>query len=64
MFYVKEKVSPTVDVKVEIHEDNVFCICPKCGKEVEIDIAKLFKDGESDLYSTYVYCVDCSKLHL
>ena len=25
MFYVKEKVSPSVDVTVDIHDDNVFC---------------------------------------
>ena len=41
MFYVKEKISPTVDVTVELHDDNVFCICPGCGCEVEIDLAKL-----------------------
>jgi hypothetical protein len=61
MFYVKEKISPTVDVTVELHDDNVFCICPGCGCEVEIDLAKLFSDGESDLYGTAVYCLNCSK---
>ncbi len=64
MFYVKEKVSSAVDVKVEIHEDNVFCNCPRCGKEVEVDIAELFSDGISDLYGTFIYCIDCSKSKL
>ena len=64
MFYVKENMSPTVDVTVELHDDNVFCVCPGCGREVEIDIAELFSDGESDLYDTSVYCADCSKAKL
>jgi len=64
MFYVKEKISPTVDLTVELHDDNVFCICPGCGCEVEIDLAELFSDGESDLYGTAVFCPNCSKSKL
>lgn len=61
MFYVKEKVSSNVGVTVEIHDDNVFCSCPECGCEVEIDLAQLFGDGECDLYGTSVFCSVCSK---
>lgn len=64
MFYVKEKVSSNLDVTVEIHDDNVFCICPECSDEVVIDLAQLFSDGESDLYGTAVYCSECSKSKL
>lgn len=64
MFYVKEKVSPSVDVTVELHDDNVFCICPECGREVEIDLVELFGNGESDLYGTSVYCRECSKVKI
>ncbi len=64
MFYVKEKVSPSVDVTVEIHDNNVFCTCPDCGSEVEIDLVELFGNGEGDLYSTSVYCSACSKSKL
>ncbi|EGQ26738.1 hypothetical protein HMPREF9372_1279 [Sporosarcina newyorkensis 2681] len=64
MFYVKEKISPAVDVTVDIHDDNVFCTCPDCGCEVNVDLAQLFLAGEGDLYSTSVYCVDCSKPRL
>lgn len=64
MFYVKEKITPTVAITVELHDDNVFCICPDCGCEVEVDLVDLFKDGESDLYGTTVYCADCSKSRL
>ncbi|HHX62250.1 MAG TPA: hypothetical protein GX707_16295 [Epulopiscium sp.] len=64
MFYVKEKVGVAVDVTVELHEDDVFCTCPECGCEVEIDLAELFSDGEGDLYGTSVYCARCSKSKL
>ena len=64
MFYVKEKVSPSLDVTVEIHDDNVFCTCPDCGCEIEIDLVELFGNGEVDLYGTSVYCSACSKSKL
>lgn len=64
MFYVKEKVNDSVEVTVEIHDDNVFCTCPGCGCEVFIDLADLFNDGEGDLYGTAVYCSKCSKSRL
>lgn len=61
MFYVKERLSDTAKIMVELHDDNVFCTCPGCGCEVQIDLADLFSDGESDLYGTSVYCPDCSR---
>ncbi|MFY9282845.1 MAG: hypothetical protein WAO56_01865 [Miniphocaeibacter sp.] len=64
MFYVKEKISPSVDVTVDLHDDNVFCICPNCGCEVEIDLVELFSKGDGDLYGTSVYCTECSKSKL
>ena len=64
MFYVKEKLSDTVEITVEIHDDNVFCTCPGCGCEVIIDLAELFSDGEGDLYGTSVYCPECSRSRL
>ena len=64
MFYVKEKINPSVDLTIDLHDDNVFCICPNCGCEVEIDLAELFRDGESDLYGTSVFCAECSKTKL
>lgn len=64
MFYVKEKINDTVEIAVEIHDDNVFCPCPECGLEVCIDLAELFRDGEGDLYGTVVYCPECSRSRL
>lgn len=61
MFYVKEKLNDTMDVSIEITDENVFCHCPLCGLEVSVDIAEIFKDGESDLFSTAVFCDECGK---
>ena len=31
MFYVKENINDTLEVTVEINDENVFCRCPRCG---------------------------------
>jgi DNA-directed RNA polymerase subunit RPC12/RpoP len=64
MFYVKEKINDVLEIKVEIHDDNVFCTCPDCGTEIGVDISELFSDGESDLYGTAIFCPDCSQSRL
>ena len=58
MFYVKYN-SDEVEVKVELNEDNVFCLCPICGKEVDVDLDSLFATG-GDLYGTSVICPECT----
>ena len=30
MFYVKENINDTLEVTVEINDENVFCHCPRC----------------------------------
>ena len=61
MFYVKGKINDSVEVSVEIHDDNVFCSCPGCGNEVRVDLSDVFVDQEGDLFSTAVYCDECSR---
>ena len=64
MFYVKEKINDALEIKVEIHDDNVFCTCRDCGAEIGVDIPELFSDGQSELYRTTIFCPDCSRLRL
>lgn len=59
MFYVKEKIGDTAEVNIEINDENVFCRCPKCGSEVQLDLAEILSDGESDLFGTSVLCGRC-----
>ncbi|MFP3153335.1 hypothetical protein LQZ18_02680 [Lachnospiraceae bacterium ZAX-1] len=61
MFYVKEQLNDAMVVSIEINDENVFCNCPHCGLEVQIDLAEVFADGEIDLFGTVVLCRDCGK---
>lgn len=55
MFYMKHRGK-----RLNIREDNVYTRCPNCGKEHAVDIQEIFRDGESDIYGTAVYCEDCA----
>jgi len=60
MFYVKTKINDETTIRTELTDENVFTICPGCGKEQLIDnLAKVFEDG-GDLFCTAVYCTECS----
>ena len=61
MFYVKERFNDSMEITVEITDENVFCYCPNCGTEVSVDIGEILSDGESDLFGTAVFCEVCSK---
>lgn len=53
MFYLKHEGK-----KLYI-EDNVLTDCAGCGKEHPVDLWDVFESG-GDLYSTYVYCHECT----
>ena len=55
-FYLKHKGE-----RLEIREDNVYTVCPKCGREHSVDLQDILSAPDADLYSTSVYCEDCSK---
>ncbi len=61
MFYVKEQINDALEVSIEINDENVFCRCPHCGLEVQVDLAEVFQDGEIDLFGTAVLCGRCSR---
>lgn len=63
MFYVKINDGEKV-IKEELTDENVFTVCPKCGKELQIDLAETFPDGEIDLFGTSIMCKECSKMLL
>jgi len=64
MFYVKEKISPAAQITIQIHYDNVFCICPECGCEINVNLVSLLSVNKAGLYDTAVFCKNCSKLKL
>ena len=61
MFYIKAKLNENVEIRVELNDDNVFTICPMCGREHSICLPE-FMDGciDFDLVSE-VYCEECSE---
>ena len=61
MFYVKENINDTLEVTVEINDENVFCRCPRCGAEVPVDFNEFFGDAEFDLFGTSICCTECSR---
>lgn len=61
MFYIKTKLPSGKTVKTEITDENVYTRCPECGREIPVDLAKVFSDGEGDLFSTSIICSACTK---
>ena len=55
MFYLKHRGE-----KLEIQCDNVYTVCPQCQREIPVDIAEVLASGQTDLYSTQVFCTECS----
>ena len=41
MFYVKETIGDTTEINIEINDENVFCRCPVCGREVLVDLEEV-----------------------
>lgn len=56
MYYLKNGKK-----KFFIEDDNVFTQCPRCGKEMPVDLDDAVIDGTLDLYGTSWYCERCTK---
>lgn len=63
MFYVKIKDGEKV-IKEELTDENIFTMCPECGKEIQVDLAEIFPDGEIDLFGTSIMCKECTVEYL
>jgi uncharacterized protein with PIN domain len=60
MFYVKEPLK-MVEITVEINDENVFCRCPVCGREILVIWKEVLGDGKGDLFGTAVLCEECAR---
>lgn len=66
MFFLKTKITDEIEIRVPIYGDEIFTICPDCGKEIEADsdlLADIFKDG-GNLESTSLCCKECSAIRI
>lgn len=62
MFYIKNKISSGMEIKVDLYEDEIYTQCPECGKEIQLDAEELADIiAEQGLASTSVYCEHCSQ---
>lgn len=53
--------------KLEIQEDQFFAICPRCGREHQIDLADIvLTAGENyeGLENMVVYCERCTAIRM
>ena len=62
MFYIKDTLYGAIEFTTEIGPDNVYCRCPYCGKEVQVDLSHLAAEVQSDLFGKAVLCEDCMKV--
>jgi hypothetical protein len=61
MFYTKTRINE-MEVKVNVSTDNVYCCCPMCGKEMQVDLVKIFRGSkDGTLENTQAVCEDCEK---
>lgn len=61
MFYVKTQLNNDAAIEVDIIPENVFCRCPRCNREVSVDLVELARDEEFDLEGCAVLCDDCGE---
>ncbi len=54
MFYLKHNGK-----KLYIEDDNTFVMCPRCGKEMQVNLEEAVIDGKLDLYGTSFLCKQC-----
>lgn len=61
MFYVKEMIKGVTE-RIEITDENVYNYCPKCGREIKVNLEEALSDG-GDLFGTSVMCKECSEIY-
>jgi hypothetical protein len=61
LFFIKEYLGNQSELITYITEDNVFCTCPNCGADVQVDLASVIECANYDLENTAVWCDDCAK---
>lgn len=67
MIYLKKHIENEAEIKINISDDEFYCTCPTCGREVQLDnemLREIICDDEYDFASTSFYCEDCSKRYI
>lgn len=67
MIYLKKNIGNEAEIKVNISDDEFYCTCPDCGREVQLDnemLREIICDDEYDFASTSFCCDDCSERYI
>lgn len=62
MYYIKTKLSKETEIRVEVHGDDIYTKCTKCGKEILADttiLSELLEEGNLD--GSSMCCEKCSE---
>jgi hypothetical protein len=65
MIYTKANITDDIEIKVTLYSEAIFCNCPDCGIEVQVDtetLRDILQDG--DLAISSLYCDTCSEKYL
>ena len=60
MIYVKSPLNDTVTVSIGIRPDNTFTRCPKCGKEIPVDLSTFDENELRNVMNYSLLCEECS----
>lgn len=64
MLYAKGKTDSDETVIVPIDVDNILNYCPRCGKEVRVDLAEFWNDDTFDFQESELLCEVCGEEYL
>lgn len=61
--YIKTKITDDIEINIQLYSDQIYCKCPVCGVEVNVDADQLLDilENDGDLTTTAVYCDPCSE---
>ena len=60
MFYTKLKLNNRT-IKLPIKTNNIFAVCPGCGKEVEVNWLNAMMSKPEDIECIDIYCNECKQ---
>lgn len=61
MFFVKTKLNDDTAFTVKLTEENLFTVCPDCGKAVPVNLSWVLDDGDTNLFATSAFCPECNR---
>ena len=60
MFYIKTRKPNGHVVRTGITDENVFTLCPECGRETSVSLPEILSDGVDALFPADIICAGCA----